>query len=60
MTRKDYVATANILRTMAKPYMEDDLDYDDLVEDFVDMFRADNSNFKADIFRKACETALTD
>jgi len=55
MTRKDYVATAAILRTMAKPYMEDSLDYEDLVEDFAEMFGNDNPNFKADTFREACE-----
>lgn len=55
MTRKDYVATAEILKTMAKPYMEDSLDYDDLVEDFAEMFGQDNPNFKIEAFRKACE-----
>ena len=55
MTRKDYVATAEILKTFAKGYMENAADYDELVEEFADMFEADNPNFKIDTFRKACE-----
>jgi hypothetical protein len=55
MTRKDYVATAEILKSFAKPYMEEALDYDDLVEEFAAMFESDNPNFKVDTFRKACE-----
>ena len=56
MTRKDYVATAEILKTFAKGYMESSADYDELFEEFAEMFEADNPNFKIDAFRKACET----
>lgn len=51
MTRKDYVATANIL----KDYL-DELGIEtmsDLVTDFSDYFQSDNPNFNADKFYQA-------
>ena len=53
MTRKDYVAVAEILSSF-KELISDEFTYQDLVDEFADMFEADNSNFKLEIFRKAC------
>ena len=52
MTRKDYVATAEIL----KQY-QDEISTDtflDLVYDFADLFSADNPNFQEKKFANAC------
>ena len=54
MTRKDYVAVAEILSSF-KDLIGDEFTYADLVDEFADMFSADNSNFKFDVFREACE-----
>lgn len=53
MTRKDYVATAEILSSF-KDLIGDEFTFHDLVDDFAGMFEADNSNFKADKFFEAC------
>lgn len=57
MTRKDYVATAEILKSF-KDLIDDEFTYQDLVDDFADYFSADNPNFKFDKFREACEHSL--
>lgn len=54
MTRKDYVATATILAGF-KELIGDEFTYQDLVDEFADMFAADNPNFKFEVFREACE-----
>lgn len=53
MTRKDYVAVAEILSSF-KDLIGDEFTYQDLVDEFGDMFSADNPNFKYDKFREAC------
>lgn len=53
MTRKDYVATAEILSSF-KDLIADQFTYEDLVDEFADFFSADNPNFKYDKFREAC------
>jgi hypothetical protein len=50
MTRKDYVATANILKTFAD---NENLDVDFLVEKFSEMFLSDNPRFNTRIFYSA-------
>ena len=54
MTRKDYVATAEILSSF-KELIGDEFTFDDLVNDFGSMFEADNPRFDFETFRKACE-----
>jgi hypothetical protein len=54
MTRKDYVNTATILAGY-KLAMIDGFWYEDLVNDFADMFSADNPNFNLQKFREACD-----
>ena len=54
MTRKDYVAVAEILSSF-KDLIGDEFTYHDLVDEFGDLFSADNPNFKLDKFREACE-----
>jgi hypothetical protein len=54
MTRKDYVAVAEIISGYKKG-MIDDFWFEDLVNDFADFFASDNPNFKKDVFAKACE-----
>jgi hypothetical protein len=52
MTRKDYVVIAEILNSF-----KDDipmLTFEDLIDEFSDMFSADNPNFKFDKFYAAC------
>jgi hypothetical protein len=50
MTRKDYIATANIL----KRFVDDEsLEVEDLVADFAKMFLADNDRFNTRIFYSA-------
>jgi len=53
MTRKDYVAVAEILNTSALPYM-DPQDFEELVADFSDFFFKDNPNFSPNRFEIAC------
>jgi hypothetical protein len=52
MTRKDYVATAEILSTYSN--LIDKFTFEDLVADFGDMFLADNTRFSVDKFEEAC------
>ena len=52
MTRKDYVATAKILKEWALPAMDPE-DFEDLVDEFVDMFALDNERFQVDRFKQA-------
>ena len=54
MTRKDYVATAEILSSF-KELIGDEFTFHDLVNDFGSMFEADNPRFDFETFRKACE-----
>jgi hypothetical protein len=52
MTRKDYVSTANILKEYAN--LIDQFTFEDLVNDFADMFFADNNKFSPTKFEAAC------
>ena len=52
MTRKDYVATANILSNF-----KDEMNYtafEDLVNEFIEFFESDNPRFDAIRFADAC------
>lgn len=51
MTRKDYVATAEILKTYIDEI--DMVTMSNLVDDFCAMFEEDNSNFDSDRFYQA-------
>lgn len=53
MTRKDYVNTAEILLSF-KDLINDDFTFQDLVDEFADMFSADNERFNYEKFREAC------
>lgn len=53
MTRKDYVATAEILSSF-KDLIADQFTFEDLVDEFADMFSADNERFNLEKFREAC------
>ncbi len=53
MTRKDYVAVAEILNSF-QDVIADQLTFEDLVNEFADFFAEDNPNFKFDKFREAC------
>jgi hypothetical protein len=50
MTRKDYVAVAEILNNYFSNYPVEISDFKELVFDFADMFANDNPNFKEDKF----------
>ncbi len=52
MTRKDYVATAEILNTFVDKI--DSENFNDLVFEFSEMFLADNPRFNEDKFNEAC------
>jgi hypothetical protein len=52
MTRKDYVATAEILNSYATEMKREVLE--DLVNDFIEMFSADNERFDSDRFWEEC------
>ena len=52
MTRKDYVSTATILKGFALELGQGA--FEDLVDEFADMFSADNPNFNYAKFREAC------
>lgn len=52
MTRKDYVATAEILNKFVDRL--DSSDFNDLVFEFSEMFLADNPNFSETKFEDAC------
>jgi hypothetical protein len=54
MTRKDYVATAEILNNWYFNHPINEHDFADLVGEFSLMFEEDNPNFKADKFEEAC------
>ena len=53
MTRKDYVATAQILNEF-KDLILDELVFSDLVDEFSAMFEADNPRFSNQTFVNAC------
>jgi len=53
MTRKDYVSVAEILADF-KSGINNQIVFEDLVDEFADFFSADNPNFKYDKFREAC------
>ena len=52
MTRKDYIATAEILKTYSEAM--DYFFFEDLVNDFADMFAEDNDRFNRVRFVEAC------
>ena len=52
MTRKDYVATAEILNSYATEMKLEVLE--DLVNDFIEMFATDNERFDSDRFWEEC------
>ena len=54
MTRKDYVATAEILKNFGDNIENNFTDFLDLVYDFADMFAKDNPNFNEKKFVNAC------
>lgn len=54
MTRKDYVNTADILANF-KDEIADKGTFQDLVDEFADMFAGDNPNFNLAKFREACD-----
>ena len=58
MTRKDYVATAQIINAyFDKADQHDGLNaniHDFLIEPFIEMFEKDNPNFNAEKFWEAC------
>ena len=53
MTRKDYVAVAEILNRYLSNYPVEISDFKELVFDFADMFADDNPNFNEDRFMQA-------
>jgi len=56
MTRKDYVASAEILNSFVDRI--DSKDFNDLVFEFSEMFLADNPRFSEDKFHEACYKEL--
>lgn len=52
MTRKDYVATAEILNSFINKL--DSEDFNDLVFEFSEMFLSDNPRFSPETFENAC------
>lgn len=58
MTRKDYVSTAEILKTYAEAM--DLFFFEDLVNDFADMFAEDNARFNRVRFLEACNWSTED
>ena len=52
MTRKDYVSVAQILNSFQDSI--DKLTFEDLIDEFADMFAADNERFQFDKFYAAC------
>jgi hypothetical protein len=52
MTRKDYVATAEILNSYSTEIRQDVLE--DVVNDFIEMFSEDNEKFDSDRFWEEC------
>ncbi len=53
MTRKDYIATSEILASY-KDLIGDEFTFHDLVDEFAGMFAEDNPLFDADKFITAC------
>jgi hypothetical protein len=56
MTRKDYIATSNILNRFYKETVstQQEESFDALVHDFADIFEADNDRFMRGRFVDAC------
>jgi hypothetical protein len=55
MTRKDYVATADILEVLVATVSDEDLPLVlDAVDSFADMFAKDNERFQRSVFLNAC------
>jgi len=54
MTRKDYIKTANILKSFVDEIPQ--TTYEDLVNEFAEWFKSDNENF--DFFPQAYPQAL--
>ena len=52
MTRKDYIQTANILKSFIDEIPQ--TTYEDLIDSFADWFKSDNENFDFARFEKAC------
>jgi hypothetical protein len=52
MTRKDYIQTANILKSFVDEMSPNT--YEDLVDTFATWFKSDNENFDLARFEKAC------
>ncbi len=52
MTRKDYIQTANILKEFIDEIPQ--TTYEDLVNEFAEWFKSDNSNFDFARFESAC------
>jgi hypothetical protein len=52
MTRKDYVSVASILNSFKSEI--DELTFEDMIDEFGDMFAAENESFKFDKFYAAC------
>ena len=52
MTRKDYIQTANILKSFVDEIPQ--TTYEDLVNEFAEWFKSDNDNFDYARFEKAC------
>jgi hypothetical protein len=52
MTRKDYIQTANILKSFAQDIPQ--TIYEDLVDTFAEWFKSDNENFDFARFETAC------
>jgi len=52
MTRKDYIETANILKSFVDEISPKT--YEDLVNEFAEWFKSDNDNFDFARFEKAC------
>jgi len=52
MTRKDYIQTANILKSFVDEIPQ--TTYEDLVDTFAEWFKSDNDNFDFARFETAC------
>jgi uncharacterized membrane protein len=52
MTRKDYIKTANILKSFVDEIPQ--TTYEDLVNEFAEWFKSDNENFDYARFEQAC------
>jgi hypothetical protein len=55
MTRKDYIATADILDTLVATATEESMPHIlDAIDEFADMFKRDNERFDRTRFLNAC------